>query len=250
MIQPHGSIHDIEKTDLIVIGSATDTTKILKMNPELISWLKKQYDSGAHIASICTGVFLLAETGLLDGEPATLHWGFSDQFKARSPQIKLDLDRMMSAGVSAGMDLTLFCGRKAAVKTAKTMVLDLGRNMQAPYSTCSFKKSEDDPLISKVQSHIEKHWQASLDYDELASQFNLGRRSLERRFKKATGMTPLGYVQHLRVEQAKLFLEEGEFSFSEITYQAGYEDVSFFRKLFTRITGLKPKEYQRKFKGF
>jgi len=215
------------------------------------------------VASICTGVFLLAETGLLDGKSATLHWGFTQMFRKRYPRVNLDQDQMFidhgrlycSAGVNAGMDLSLylvekFCGRQYAVESAKTMVLDLGRELQTPYRRFLFAKDHGDPSIIKAQKWIEQHHTQSIDYDRLARKFRMSRRSLERRFKQATGVTPLGYLQQLRVETAKRQLEEGTQTFNEITYQVGYEDISFFRKVFVRLTGLRPKEYQQWFAGY
>jgi transcriptional regulator GlxA family with amidase domain len=263
LIQPHCSIGAIHNTDLIVIASATYIDQILQRNPELIPWILGQYNRGSHVASICTGVFLLAATGLLDGKSATLHWGFTRMFLKKYPQVTLKQDQMLidqgrlycSAGVNAGMDLSLylvekFCGRQAAVKSAKTMVLDLGRELQTPYSHFLFSKDHGDPSVVKAQKWIEQNHTQSIDYDMLAGKYRMSRRSLERRFKKATGVTPLEYLQQLRVETAKRLLEEGNQTFTEITYQVGYEDISFFRKVFVRLTGLRPKEYQQRFAGY
>ncbi|MCD4741433.1 MAG: helix-turn-helix domain-containing protein [Desulfobacteraceae bacterium] len=263
LIQPHCSIEEVDKTDLIIIASATYIKKILQKNPKLVPWLLKQYNQGAQIASICTGVFLLAETGLLNGKSATLHWGFTEMFEQKYPKISLRPDKMFidhgrlycSAGVNAGMDLTLylvekFCGRQVAVECAKTMVLDLGRESQTPYDCFLSSKDHNDSLIAKAQNWIKKNHTQSIDYDLLAKKYNMSRRSLERRFKQAIGITPLAYLQQIRVETAKRLLEEGIRTFSEITYQVGYEDISFFRKIFIRLTGLKPKEYQQRFKGY
>ncbi len=263
LVQPHCSIKEIDQTDLIIIASATYIDKILEKNPELVPWLRHQYNKGAHIASICTGVFLLAETGLLDGKSATLHWGFTEIFREKYPLVKLRQDQIYldhgrlycSAGVSAGMDLSLylvekFCGKRAAIESAKTMVLDMGREKQTPYDCFVAPKDHGDSLIIKAQEWIEQHQEESIDYDGLAKKFRMSRRSLERRFKNAAGVTPLGYLQNLRVEYAKRLLEEGTQTFNEITYKVGYEDISFFRKLFIRLTGLRPKEYQQKFSGY
>jgi transcriptional regulator GlxA family with amidase domain len=260
LIQPHCSIETIEKTDLIVIASATYIEKILQKSPELVPWIRRQYKRGSHVASICTGVFLLAETGLLDGKSATLHWGFAEMFHRKYPQVTLRQDKMFidqgrlycSAGVNAGMDLSLylvekFCGRKTAIQCAKTMILDLGRKMQTPYACFLFSKEHGDPVVIKAQEWIEKHYKDSIDYNRLAEKYRMSRRSLERRFKHAAGITPLGYVQHVRVEAAKELLEEGIRTFNEITYLVGYEDISFFRKVFVRLTGLRPREYQQRF---
>ena len=248
---------------MIVIASATYIEQILQKSPELVPWISRQYNRGAHVASICTGVFLLAETGLLDGKSATLHWGFAEMFRRKYPQVNLKQDQMFidqgrlycSAGVNAGMDLSLylvekFCGRQTAVQSAKTMILDLGREMQTPYISFLFPKDHGDPLVVKTQEWIEQHYTQSIDYDRLAGKFRMSRRSLERRFKQATGVTPLGYLQQLRVETAKRLLEDGSQTFNEITYQVGYEDIPFFRKVFVRLTGLRPKEYQQRFAGY
>ena len=168
----------------------------------------------------------------------------------------LDQGRLYcSAGTNAGLDLSLylvekFCGRKAALESAKTMVLDLGRESQMPYSHFLFTTEHGDQVVIKAQKWLEQHQTESIDYAYLATKFGVSRRSLERRFKQATGVTPLGYLQQLRVEKAKRLLEAGNFSFNEITYQVGYEDISFFRKIFIRLTGLRPKEYQSKFAGY
>ncbi|MFH0822465.1 MAG: helix-turn-helix domain-containing protein [Pseudomonadota bacterium] len=262
-IQPHCGIEDVRETDLLIISSATYIEKILELNPELVPWIRGHYDRGTHVASICTGVFLLSETGLLDGKSATLHWGFADMFRKRYPRVKLRQDLMYidhgrlycSAGVSAGMDLSLylvekFCGRQAAVRSAKTMVLDMGRVSQSPYERLSVPKDHGDPLVVKAQEWMERRQSEPIDYEQLAQELRMSRRSMERRFKKAVGVTPLGYLQMLRVERAKLLLEEGTRTFSEIAYQVGYEDIPFFRKIFVRLTGLRPHEYQQRFSGY
>lgn len=157
-----------------------------------------------------------------------------------------------SAGVTAGMDLTLylvekFFGRQEALRSAKTMILDLGRGTQAPYRAYLFSRNHGDSLVIEAQEWLEGHYTLSIDYDRLAWKFRVSRRSLERRFRQATGVTPLGYLQRLRVEAAKGLLETAGKSFHEITWLVGYEDVPFFRKVFVRHTGLRPKEYQQRF---
>ena len=262
-IQSHCSIHEIENTDLLIIASATYIDRILETNPELVPWIRHHYNQGAHVASICTGVFLLAETGLLDGKSATLHWGFAKVFRERYPKVALQQDRMFidhgrlycSAGVSAGMDLSLylvakFCGQKAARETAKTMVLDMDRKAQTPYDCFLPPRDHADPLVANAQTWMEQNSSQTMDYNHMADRFRVSRRSLERRFKQATGLTPLSYLQKLRVEQAKRMLEEGSRTFNEITYAVGYEDIAFFRRLFIRLTGLRPKAYQQKFAGY
>lgn len=259
-IEPHCGIEEVEETDLIIIASATYIERILQEGPGLVPWIRRHYDSGAHVASICTGAFLLAETGLLDGKTATLHWGFTEMFRRRYPHINLQQENMFidhgrlycSAGANAGLDLSLylvekFCGRSSALQSAKTMILDLGRATQTPYRCYLFSEDHGDPIVINAQNWIEQHFTESIDYDELAKQGRMSRRSFERRFKRATNVTPLVYMHQLRVERAKRLLENGGRTFDEITFMVGYEDVPFFRKVFTKLTGLRPKEYQQRF---
>jgi len=260
LVQPHCGIDAIDQTDLVMISSATYIDEILRRGPNLIPWIRRQYYQGAHVASICTGAFLLAETGLLDGKSAVLHWGFAGMFRRKYPDIRLKLDEMFidegrlycSAGVNAGLDLSLylvekFCGRQAALQSAKTMILDLGREKQTPYRAFFFSKDHGDRVVAEAQKWIEQHHTQSIDYDRLAQRYQISRRSLERRFKQAAGATPLAYLQQVRVEAAKRLLEEGSQPFDEITNMVGYEDVSFFRKVFFKLTGLRPGEYRQRF---
>jgi transcriptional regulator GlxA family with amidase domain len=209
------------------------------------------------------GIEAVEQTDLLIIASATVHWGFTETFRRRYPRVPLESDRMFidhgrlycSAGVNAGMDLSLylvekFCGRETAIQSAKTMILDLGRETQAPYSSSLLSQDHGDPLVTKARKWIEQHYTKVIDYNRLAEKFRMSRRSLERRFKLATGTTPLGYLQQLRVETAKRLLEEGDRTFDEITYQVGYEDIPFFRKVFIRLTGLRPREYQQRFAGY
>jgi transcriptional regulator GlxA family with amidase domain len=130
------------------------------------------------------------------------------------------------------------------------MILDMGRVSQAPYEHFFFPKDHGDPSVVRAQEWLEQHAFEQVDYEWLAQELRMSRRSMERRFKQALGVTPLGYLQKLRVERAKHLLEEGTRTFSEITYQVGYEDIPFFRKIFIRLTGLRPNEYQRRFRGY
>lgn len=264
-VQPHCGIAAIRRTDLVLIASATSIERIVDAHPGLVPWIRRQYDSGAHVASVCTGAFLLAETGLLDGKTATLHWGFIRAFRERYPRVDLEPERMIidhgrlycAAGVNAGMDLALylvekFCGAEKALESARTMILELGRTTQAPYGCfhAAAAVAHEDPVVADLQRWIDTHYTQPVDYDRLAGEYRMSRRSLERRFKAATGLTPLGYLQRLRVESAKRMLAAGRCTVGEIADRVGYEDLSFFRKLFVRLTGLSPSAYQRRFAGY
>jgi len=257
---PEGSIHDVQESDLIVVSSILEIDKTLQVQGEVIDWLKDHNRRGAHIASICTGAFVLAETGLLDGKTATTHWGFADQFRKRYPQIELKPERLItdegdlfcSGGYNAGTDLSLYlvekyCGHEVALQSSKSVISDIGRTTQAPYAIFQFQKDHSDNRILTVQEWIENNFDQTFNYDNLARDYGMSRRTFERRFKTATGDTALIYQQRLRVEAAKRLLEDGNRSFDEITYRVGYEDSSSFRKVFLKQTGLRPTEYQKKF---
>ncbi|UCB50965.1 MAG: GlxA family transcriptional regulator [Deltaproteobacteria bacterium] len=257
---PDGSIRNVASTDLIIVSSILNIAKTMKYQGEVVDWLKHHYRRGTHIATICTGAFVLAETGLLDGKTATTHWGAADEFRRRYPQIHLKPERLItdegdlfcSGGMNAGTDLSLYlvekyCGHEVALQSSKALISDIGRSLQAPYAIFQFQKDHNDRRILAVQKLIEENFDQDYPYEELASRFGMSRRTFERRFKAATGDTPLVYLQRVRVEAAKRLLESQKLSFDEITYRVGYEDSSTFRKIFLKQTGLRPKEYQRRF---
>jgi len=257
---PDGSIDDVQDTDLIVVSSIMDIDTTLSVQREVIGWLKDRYRRGSHIATICTGAFVLAETGLLDGKTATTHWGAADQFQKRYPRIELKPERLItdegnlfcSGGANAGIDLCLYlvekyCGHEVALQSSKTAIADIGRTSQAPYAIFQYQKDHRDNQVLAVQEWIEHNFDQNFNYDKLARNHGMSRRTFERRFKTATGDTPLTYQQRIRVEAAKHLLEDGNRSFDEITYRVGYEDSSSFRKVFFKQTGLRPTEYRKKF---
>ena len=260
IMTPDGSIHDVDSTDLIIVSSIVDIEKTMEYQGEVLDWLKHHYGQGTHIATICTGAFVLAETGLLDGKTATTHWGAADEFRQRYPRIDLKPERLItdegdlfcSGGMNAGSDLSLYlvekyCGHEVALQSSKTMISDIGRTLQTPYSIFQFQKDHNDTQVLSVQKLMEENFDKSYPYEELARRFGMSRRTFERRFKAATGDTPLVYLQRVRVEAAKNMIETQNLSFDEIAYSVGYEDSSAFRKIFLKQTGLRPTEYKRRF---
>jgi transcriptional regulator GlxA family with amidase domain len=260
-IQAHKSISDVKNTDLLLIPSiGGNIEKVLERNQILIPWLQELHQSGVHIASNCTGAFFLAEAGLLDGKVATTHWGYVDLFRKRYPKVTLKPEQLLtttgnlfcSGGGVAWFDLSLYlielyCGHEVAVECAKAYVIDMQRDSQAAYSTLKGKKYHQDVDILKVQEWMETNYQTSISINGLASQFGMSLRSLIRRFKNATAETPLGYLQAVRIEVAKKYLESGNTNIDDITYFVGYEDSSSFKKLFKKKTGLSPRGYRLKF---
>jgi transcriptional regulator GlxA family with amidase domain len=252
-----GAIADIKSTDLIVVSSIINVERTLQEHAGTIQWLTEQYNKGAHIASICTGSFLLAETGLLDGKIATTYWAYAEKFKKRYPRVQLkiklpiteDHDLFCSGGYNASVDISLFlvekyCGPDVAAQSSKIILPIYNAENFLPYPGIQSQKTHDDDQILIVQKWIETHFNKNFDYDELAYRYHMSRRTLERRFKAATGKTPLSYQQGLRVQAAKQMLESGAHSFDEITYRVGYEDSSSFRKVFQKYTRLSPSEYR------
>jgi transcriptional regulator GlxA family with amidase domain len=260
-VYPHQAAKEVNATDVIVVSSFFDF-KTLETNREVISWLKKHHKNGTLIASICVGSFLLAESGLLDGKVATTHWGFASEFQKRYPQIELRPERLIteddniicSGACGSYIDLSMYlidryCGREVAMESSKTMLHDFGRSSQSPYMVFLFQKDHGDPQIVEAQEWIEKNYMESINILSLSQKYGMSQRSFERRFKKATGDSPLFYVQRVRTEAAKRYLETDNQTFNEITYKVGYEDSSFFRKIFKNHTGLLPKEYRKKFQA-
>ncbi len=260
-IQADHAIDDVAHTDLIVI-SAEHLGALDEARARLVPWLRHHWETGAHLASVCTGAFLLAETGLLDGRRATTHWGFAAEFRRRFPQVDLrpeclvtDEGRLLcGGGAYSYIDLSLhlvekFAGFEEASRCAQSLLLDMRRASQLDYAVFAFQKGHGDAEILKVQSWIEDRFQAPLTVEELAEAAAMSPRNLKRRFKKATGDSPLAYVQRVRVEAAKRALACPELSIEEVGTRSGYEDTGFFRQVFRRYTGMTPRDYRRRLSG-
>lgn len=255
------SITEIAQTDLVVIPGFIFTLKeALPAFPDYVPWLRQQHAQGAVVASMCTAAFMLGETGLLDDRRATTHWAFADHFRRLYSKVDLDEKQILcenerlitSGGASAAMDLLLhlirrFASLELAQKCSRYLLIDNVRSEQSVYVMWTLPKSHGDGEILKVQSWLEKHFDQPLLIDDLAQQFGFGVRNFKRRFKEATGYTPLCYLQTLRLEKAKQLLESTRMSLESITYKVGYEDSNSFRRLFQQRIGLLPAAYRRKF---
>jgi len=258
-IKAHRSIKEVKKTDLILVTSIAPVDQAFDPFYDAIPWLINHYEKGAYIAGLCTGTFILAETGLLDGKVATTHWGYASQFQKRYPKVNLKPERLIteddnllcSGASNACLDLSLylvekFYGRDITVKLAKSYIQDMDRNSQALYSVFKFQKNHNDEVIKKAQDWIENNFALKLNIEELAAKFAMGRRTFERRFKACTGDSPLLYAQRNRVEAAKALLETSNKTLEEVAYKIGYDDTGFFKKIFKKHVGSSPKAYQTK----
>ncbi len=257
-IKPDDSINNSQESDMIIITPAANPLNF--PSHEAVPWLKQAHDNGTHISSICTGAFLLAETGLLDNKTATTHWGFVKDFQNLYPDVILKPDKLItdegdlycSGGANAGGDLSLYLlgkylDKELAFQTARALVMDMDRKSQSPYMIFRFEKSHGDEEILNIQKWIENNFNTGIRINRLAQKAGMSRRTFERRFKNATGDSPLQYVQRVRIESAKQLLAKGSKTFDEITYHVGYEDRSTFGRVFKKSTGLSPHVYKNKY---
>jgi len=260
-INPDVLIGEVEKTDLIIIPAIHGNPKeVAEQNKDFIPWIIRQYKSGSEVASFCIGSFFLAQTGLLNGKPATTHWSFANDFRMMFPEIKVLDDRIMteeagiytSGGAYSYLNLILYIiekhvGREVAIKIAKSFMIDIDKKSQSPFIMFKGQKSHNDNAIKKAQDFIEANYQDKITVDQLATMFALSRRNLERRFKKATANTVLEYIQRVKIEAAKLSLESSRENVNEVMHNVGYSDPKAFRVTFKKITGLSPIEYRNKY---
>ena len=257
----HGKLDKQQTADLVIIGAiGHPASRSLIFEPKILQWLRQQYALGSKIASICTGAFVLAASGLLDDLPATTHWQCASLFKQRFPKVQLRREAMItqqaglycSGGASAYQDMSIhlvnvFFGHDIAQQCAKALLFDADRIGQSQYESFHPSRKHTDELIQTLQDWLEVHFTENFSMVDLAARVHLSERQFKRRFKQATEESPLAYVQALRIESAKKILVSSSKSISEISQKSGYEDVRFFRQLFKRQTSLSPTDYRQKF---
>ncbi|WP_293752449.1 helix-turn-helix domain-containing protein [uncultured Paraglaciecola sp.] len=260
-LTPDKSLAEVHETQLIIVpGFMFNILGVLPTLSDMIQWLQFQHQQGCYIANMCTGAFVTAQAGLLDGRCATTHWVFSDQFAQRYPQVKLQTERtvtddglvMCSGGSTSSSDLLLhlirkFASPQLAAECAKKLLVDISARSQTPYSSTTFKKNHTDPDILKIQIWLEKHMVENINMEKVVDEFGLSMRNFIRRFKDATDQTPIQYLQNLRIEKAKHLLESSKMAFDQITLHAGYEDGNSFRRLFKEKVGVTPSAYRKRF---
>ena len=261
-LKPQSSIDEISSTDLIIIPSSLVRSyeTATKNNKLLIRWVQEQYKQGAEVASMCTGVFMLASTGLLEKKTCSTHWSASENFKSLYPDVNLQTDKLITdengiytnGGAYSFLHLIIYLiekyfDRQTAVYCAKTFQIDLDRNLQSEFTIFNGHKKHDDDVVLKAQCYIEKNYEDKISFEFLSEKLNVGRRNFDRRFIKATGLTPLDYLQRVRVEAAKKCFENARKTVNEVMYEVGYNDTKAFREVFNRITGMSPTEYRSKY---
>lgn len=260
-IHPDVEIKNLKKTDLVIIPAFEgDIKKGVEQNSDLIPWIIQQYRKGAEVASLCVGAFLLAATGLVDGKSCSTHWRATNDFKKMFPKVNLVPDKIVtdengiytSGGAFSSSNLILYliekyAGREIAVHCSKTFQVDIDRDSQSPFIIFKAQKDHNDIHIRKAQEFIEKNVHERISVDQIASLLSIGRRNLERRFKKATSNSLVEYMQRVKVEAAKQRFETSTDNVNEVMYNVGYNDAKAFRNTFKRFTGLSPVGYRNKY---
>jgi transcriptional regulator GlxA family with amidase domain len=250
--------------DIVLIPAfvSVDLANVLAANNAFVPWIQEQYSNGAEIASFCTGAFLLGSTGLLNGKPATTHVMSCPAFAGIFPEVVLQSDKVLTAAegiyTSGGATSTFhlliylvekYCGRPIAVQTAKVFAIDMDRYTQAYFSVFLPDKHHTDTLITEVQQRMEMGYKDANTVEAFMEDIPASRRNFVRRFKLATGITPIEYLQKTRIEAAKRLLEQTGNSILAVMLDCGYNDVKAFRKVFRKEVGLTPTEYRVKFSG-
>ncbi len=260
-IRPEAALNSVRKTNLIFIPSTGPSLDdVVERNAAVVPWLKRWHKRGAVIASVCSGVGLVAAAGLLDGRRATTHWGVVDQFRRKYPNVRWMPELMVvedgpfytGGGVNASLDLSLylvenFCGHDIAMQTAKALLIETPRAWQAGFGIVPLKTEHSDEPISSAQDWLHQNFHRTFPLESPAQRVGMSLRNFVRRFKQATGDSPLAYLQKLRVAAAKRLLENDHRTMQEISNAVGYEDVAYFRSLFQRHTGVSPSAYRQRF---
>lgn len=260
-VKPQRNLSEITKTDLIIIPSLNHNfEQAINENQLFVDWITKQYKNGAEIASICTGVFLLASSGLLDGKNCSTNWAVEESFRKMFPKVNLQTDKLITdengiytnGGAYSFLNLVIYLvekyfNRQTAIFCSKVFQIEMDRKSQSPFIIFKGQKLHGDEMVKEAQTYIENQFQEKLSIEDLSSHFAVSRRNFDRRFIKATGNTPVEYTQRVKVELAKKAFETGRKTINEVMYEVGYNDVKAFREVFRKITGLTPLEYRNKY---
>jgi len=260
-VKPHTHISAITKTNLIIIPSLNHNyQKAVKANKLLIDWVEKQYKHGAEIASICTGAFMLASSGLLDGKTCSTHWAAANTFRTMFPEVNLQTDKLITdengiytnGGAYSFLNLVIYLiekyyDRPTAIFCSKVFQIEMDRQSQSAFIIFTGQKLHGDEVVKKAQAYIESNLHEKISVEHLSSKFAIGRRNFDRRFIKATGNTPVEYSQRVKIESAKKALETSRKTINEVMYEVGYSDMKAFREVFRKITGISPLEYRNKY---
>lgn len=260
------TVDDIEASDIVIVPSIVLPRQGWQKGryPRLIEWVRRMHQRGAVLCSACSGIFLLAETGLFDGKDATVHFYYARAFSAAYPAVQIHpqrvlvvsgaRDELVTSGASTTWhDMVLhliarFAGATSAQTVSRMFALQWHQDGLTPYIVFEGRTDHGDGEIRAAQLWLHEHFTIGSPVEEMIKFSSLAERTFKRRFVAATGLTAIAYVQRLRVEEAKRRLERTEDSVDEISWRVGYEDAAFFRRLFKRTTGLAPGAYRKRFR--
>jgi transcriptional regulator GlxA family with amidase domain len=260
-LQPQQTVNTV-RPDLVIVPAIDeeDQEASFAANRAWVPWIKTWHQAGARVASSCTGAFLVADAGLLDGRRATTHWLFAELFHERFPQVTLATDQLIvdvgdiisSGGATAFLTLVLYLterygGYERAAFAAKVMLVDANRTSQLPFVAFSPERDHDDTLIREIQDHIDVNLGTDLDAGDIAQKFGLSPRTLTRRFRAATNRTYQAYIRHTRIQRAKLLLETTTEPIGNIRDLVGYQDPAAFRRAFHAEVDISPTEYRARY---
>jgi len=260
-VAPDEALEDLGATDLVFVPSAgLGLDRVLAQNAPVVAFLRNVHARGTRVAGVCSGVSLLAAAGLLDGRRATTHWGLVAEYRERFPAVDWQPDALVTedagiccgGGVHAALDLALYlvekhCSREVALECSRSLLIDMPRDCQAGFAVLPVGGDHTDAAVLRAEEWIRRHCREEIRFEALASELGMSPRNFIRRFKKATGLAPVDYVQRLRVHAARRMLEDRDTGVQEVCHAVGYGDPSFFRSVFKRHTGHSPAEYKRRF---
>jgi transcriptional regulator GlxA family with amidase domain len=260
-VKPQLQITTIAKTDLIIIPSSVPFHQQPgEENEGLMCWIKKQYKAGAEVASMCSGAFMLASSGLLNGRTCSTHWAHADAFRKQFPQVHLKADQLITdekgiytnGGAYSFLNLMIYLvekyyGRETAIYCSKIFQIEMDRNSQSAFAIFTGQKLHGDEMVAKAQAYIESNLHQKISVEDMSGRYAIGRRNFDRRFIKATGNTPVEYAQRVKIESAKKALETSRKTVNEVMYEVGYSDVKAFREVFRKITGMSPLDYRGRY---
>nr|WP_162472270.1 GlxA family transcriptional regulator [Pseudomonas resinovorans] len=251
----------LDHADIIVIPTFWgDFDALLARYPQVCTWLRERHAAGSAICGEATGVFWMAQAGLLDGKEATTYWRFFGEFAERFPKVLLNQEKHLSdadnlycaGGVTSACDLYIylierFCGASIAQAVARDILYEVQRSYAPGRIGFGGQKLHQDMTILQIQHWLEEHFADKFRFEDVARDHGMSIRNFMRRFQAATGDKPLHYLQRLRIETAKGLLSGTRKSIKTISYEVGYDDASFFARLFRQHTQLSPNQYRRQY---
>lgn len=260
------SVDDIAVTDIVIVPSIVLGPEgwVGGRYPGIVDWAARMHDQGALLCSACSGIFLLGETGRFDDRDVTVHYDYAPQLRKSYPGVRVHPERalmvtggrdeLITSGASTTWhDLVLyltgrFAGAALAQETARMFALQWHQDGLAPYMVFDGRTDHGDAVILNAQDWLRDNYPVATPVEQMVVRSGLAERTFKRRFTEATGVSPLAYVQRVRIEEAKRRLERTEESAEAVGWHVGYEDPAFFRRLFKRVTGLTPGVYRKRYR--